>query len=182
MKNDVYEMMDNVYIICDDYLVESDKKIKSIIACLEEIVDVNKKSSSVVEFNEKMRKDLYNNFNEVVEKSSGILNVERDHLAVVLLNLFNNYDEKIEIKRLELYLENNKKIIEKIKNSFQEVVEYIQSLQEKGKNRVNNYWLDKVNKEIDEMAEFMDSFYNNQYQKLLNIEEKAKKIVPLSKR
>lgn len=191
MKNDVYDMMDRVYTICDDYLYETEKKIKSIISNFEEILNVSssfksKKKNlidkSSIDYNEQKRKQLYSKFQKVIETSNGILSVQKDHLGMVLLNVFQNYDEVVEIKKLQNYVIWNKEIVERIKCSAGESIEHMKFLEINYKDRLNDYWVNKTNKEIKELTEFMANFYDNEYQEILEIEEKSKNIIPSSKR
>lgn len=191
MKYVVNDLMDKVYLICDDYVREAETKIKRIIANLEELVNLevsfNKKSKVLVEdavnkLNDTKRESLYTDFQKIVNKSNEILRVESDHLSMVLINVVKNYDETEEIGKLNRYVGWNKEIVKNIRSSFQEVATYVKFLQDNYKERLSEKHLIKISKEIRETVEFMNSFYNGGYQEMLKIEEEAKKLKPSSKR
>ena len=98
------------------------------------------------------------------------------------MDVLKSYNEKEEINRLEKYVKWNKDIIETIHNYFQECVSYIKFLQDNYKDNLNKETLNQLNKSVKEMVEFMNGFYNNEYQEILNAEKEAKQLMLGSKK
>lgn len=192
MKNIIMDFMNEIYENCEDYAKGAKVRINSIIANVEELFDIDKKINdkeivnkypdAVIELNLKKKENLYNDFQKMVDKNEQFFDIERQHLSMLLINALKVYDEQEEIKKLNAYVEWNKEIVKNIHNAFQSVVGYIKFLQDNYQGILNEKLLNNINKEIKEMVEFMNDFYNNGYQEILGIEEQVKKIMQSSKR
>lgn len=186
------DFMNEIYENCEDYAKGAKVRINSIIANVEELFDIDKKINdkeivnkypdAVIELNLKKKENLYNDFQKMVDKNEQFFDIERQHLSMLLINALKVYDEQEEIKKLNAYVEWNKEIVKNIHNAFQSVVGYIKFLQDNYQGILNEKLLNNINKEIKEMVEFMNDFYNNGYQEILGIEEQVKKIMQSSKR
>lgn len=184
MRKDIYETTDNLYTICRDYIEGCEKRIKRIVSSMEELLDeeqnVEEYANTVVDElffkHEETRKNLGEKVDACLKKGATYLETEKEHLAMSLFDDFSDKDEQKQINSLNRYISWNSEMIREIHCIVKECAAHVNVLEKNYSKRLNNYWLNIVKKEIKEMVEFMNKFYNNDQKRIEEIKDFARRV------